>query len=347
MNTKTHKQQLKKKQAFCAIQTEKGLAQLLNLDLRTLQIIANQPRYSVFSVPKKNGKTRLIENPERALKTVQTKLNAFLQSVYYCEKSWASYGFVLNIRNDEDRRNILTNAKKHLGKDYLLNLDLKSFFHYVTDEMVKKIFRHSPFGFRRGLPELLTKLTTYHGRLPMGTPTSPVLSNLACRGLDEMLIRMADDLNWTYTRYTDDMSFSSHQPFKEEDLSALKMIVEMEGFAINSSKVKTFGPNDEKIVTGLLLENKVKLVGNYLPELRNQLKELKQIVKVQNLQGSLSTKWVDKFKDQIRGKITFAGFVLGKRNKEYIDLKDSFYTAISPPEEDFGAFSWKSFPYVG
>ena len=117
MNTKTHKQQLKKKHTFCALQTEKELAYLLNVDLRTLQIIANQPRYSVFSVPKKDGKPRLIENPERALKTVQTKLNAYLQSVYYCEKSWASYGFVLNIRNDQDRRNILTNAKKHLGKD--------------------------------------------------------------------------------------------------------------------------------------------------------------------------------------------------------------------------------------
>lgn len=118
----------------------------------------------------------------------------------------------------------MTNAKKHINKKYLLNLDLKDFFHSVTREMVIQIFAESPFYFKRDLPEMPADLQTYNHRLLMGTPTSPVLSNLACRGLDEELIKLSEGMLWSYTRYADDMSFSSNQSIFAEKINSARAI---------------------------------------------------------------------------------------------------------------------------
>ena len=96
-----------------------------------------------------------------------------------------------------------------LAKPYLLNVDLLDFFHAVKRDRIYDIFRSKPFNFKRNLPDILADLTTYQARLPMGTPTSPVLSNFACRELDRGLLLFSENMLWTYTRYADDMSFSS------------------------------------------------------------------------------------------------------------------------------------------
>ena len=66
---------------------------------------------------------------------------------------------------------------------------------------------------------------------------------------------------------------------------------------------------------------------------------------MQNEQGQFSTKWVEQFKQQVRGRLNFAGFVLRRNHATYIDLKDTFFEAINPPNTEFGAVSWRGFPY--
>jgi len=94
-----------------------------------------------------------------------------------------------------------------------------------------------------------------------------------------------------------------------------------------------------------LVTDKVQLADGYLEQLRHDIAQLKQVMEAQNLQGQLDSKWVDQLKLQVRGRLNFAGFVVGKRKQTYLDLKDAYYEAINPPEEDFGAVSWRSFPY--
>jgi hypothetical protein len=333
------------KTVICGIGSKRALCHLLKIDRRRLMIMAEKPSYKTFSIPKKGGGEREIEAPYHSLKKVLSRLNYYLQSVYYFEKSSAAYGFIPGVSNDDDRRNVVTNAKKHLNKAYLLNIDLKDFFHTVSRDRVLQIFAGKPFNFKRDLPDLLADITTYKGRLPMGTPTSPVLSNFACRELDQALVNFAEDMLWIYTRYADDMSFSSNQLINAEKINSVRRIVKQQGFVINERKSKVFGPEDDKIVTGLLLTDKVSLAPDYLPKLEEEIKRLAEVMIAQNEQGQLSTKWVEQQKKQVRGRLNFVGFVLRRNDPRYQSLKDAFYTAINPPQEDFSAVSWRGFPY--
>ena len=345
MDKKTRERHQHQKMLFCGIGSVRALCGLLQTDQRRLALLAQKPPYKTFSVPKKEGGERLIEAPGEELKRILSRLNGLLQSAYFFERSSASYGFIVGVLNDDDRRNVLTNARKHAGRKYLLNMDLKDFFHYVSRDMVLKIFTGEPFRFKGELADLLADLTTFQGRLPMGAPTSPVLSNFACRDLDAGLITLSENLLWVYTRYADDMSFSANQPFNAEKIATIGALIHKTGFVVNQQKIKIFGPGDEKIVTGLLVTDTVTLAPDFLPRLEADISHLQQIMKAQNEQGQLLTKWVEQFKKQIIGRLNFAGFVLKKSNDAYIRLKDSYYTAINPPEEEFGAVSWRAFPY--
>ena len=236
-------------------------------------------------------------------------------------------------------------CRKHAGRPYLLNVDLTDFFHAVTRERVVEIFQGKPFQFKRDLPDMLADLVTYQGRLPMGTPTSPVLSNFACRELDETLTAYAEDMLWVYTRYADDMSFSSNKPIDADKVDSVRDIIKKAGFEVNERKVKVYGPEDDKIVTGLLVTDKVTLAPEYLPKLDEDIRQLQNVLLIQNEQGQLSTRWVEQFKKNIMGRLNFAGFVLKRNDENYMELKDAYYTAINPPQEDFGAVSWRGFPY--
>ncbi len=333
------------KTVFCNINSINALAHILKTEKRKMLMMAKKTRYRTFSTPKKGGGERLIETPFAELKRLQSNLSKFLQSVYYFEKSSAAYGFIVGVRNEEDRRNVMTNAKKHVNRPYMVNIDLKDFFHAVSRKRVVEMFSKPPFNFRRELPEMLANLTTFEDRLPMGTPTSPVLSNFACRDLDRELIIFAERMGLTYTRYADDMTFSSNQKMEAQAFNVLKGIIEKYDFKINERKLKFYGPNDAKIITGLIVTDKVALEPNYLPKIKTEIDRLRSIMHSQNEQGQFSTKWVEQFKRQIRGRLNFAGFVLNRRDENYIALKDAYYEAIHPPEEEFGAINWRSFPY--
>ncbi|MCG8331764.1 MAG: reverse transcriptase family protein [Chitinophagales bacterium] len=345
MKKQTYQRHQKNKSIICSIRSITELCQLLKISKRKLELLAAQPSFKTFTVPKKDGGERLIEAPSKDLKIVLGRLNNYLQSAYYFEKSSAAYGFIVGVRNDEDRRNIFSNAKKHVNKEYLLNIDLKDFFHSVNRDQVLSIFEGPPFKFKRQLPNIIADLTTYKGRLPMGTPTSPVLSNFACRSMDEQLSQLAEEMLWNYSRYADDMSFSSNRYINEEMRRSILQIVKAEGFLPNPRKIKLFGPEEDKIVTGLLVNDDVHLAPDYLPRLKEDIEQLQSIFRAQNEQGQISTKWLEQYKQQVRGRLSFAGFVLRRNDEEYISLKDAYYVAINPPQEDFGAVSWRGFPY--
>ncbi len=345
MDNRTKEQLAKRKGQFVNIQSVRSLCELIRIDQRKLKLITSQPRYKTFTIPKRNGGQRTIETPDDNLKRLLGNLNKYLQATYFFEKSNAAYGFITGVKNDNDRRNIVTNARKHKGRDYMINIDLKDFFHQVSKAKVAEIFTGKPFNFKPEIVDLLTQLTTYKDRLPMGIPTSPVLSNFACRTLDTDLIGLAASKDWVYTRYADDLTFSAKQAFSTDEVNQIRRIIKGADFEINERKVKLFDKEDLKVVTGLIVgDNKVTLTPDYMELLKKEITTLAEVMKAQNEQGTLQSRWSEKLKQQVQGRLSFAGFVL-RRSKEYQDLKDEFYTAINPPEENFGAVSWRSFPY--
>jgi hypothetical protein len=346
MDKQTLYQHQQQKTVFCSINRLSDLARLLRLDQRKLALLAERPHYRTFEIPKKDGGMRQIETPNDDLKRTLGLLNRYLQSVYLFEKSSAAYGFIVGIKNDDDRRNVVTNARKHLGKPYLLNIDLADFFHSITRERILKVFTEAPFHFKREVPDILADLCTYRERLPMGAPTSPVLSNLVCMDLDRDLSILANSLFWNFTRYADDMSFSSDAPITPDNLNTLRKIIQEAGFSLNEAKLKLSGPTDPKVVTGILLEdNDTTLDPSYLDLMEGEVQRLAEVMRAQNEAGQLHTRWVEQLKQQIRGRIAFAGFVLKRKNDRFIDLKNAFHSAINPPNEEFGAISWRGFPY--
>lgn len=324
-----------------------ALAFLLKMSLNLLERLAQRPQYRTFQVPKgRDGSYRLIEDPEPVLKQLQRRLNHYLQAIYYLEKPHASYGFVIQPHSDKDKRNILSNARRHLNNPWLIQTDLADFFHQITARHVREIFTGLPFMASPDVATLLTALTTHAGRLPMGAPTSPALSNFACRSMDEGLYALAEANGWVYSRYADDLSFSARMPLGQADLCRVVAEIERQGFRVNPEKTRLLGPEDDKIVTGILLRGNGELQPGTLEQTRQEVQQLSAVVASQHFHGELRTHWVEKMKQRLRGRIAFIGFVLGKRHPDYIALKDQYYTACSPPEELFGAVSWKVFNYL-
>lgn len=190
MKTKmlTIKQLQKRAAQFCAIESVHDLIGILDEEDHLFMLTLAQPQYHVFAVPKKDGSKRIIENPETVLKRIQSRLNDFLQAVYYLHRSEAAFGFMICPADDPQPRHIVSNARLHLDKAWLLNIDVEDFFHYVKESRVRNLFQKPPFGFREDLAEALARLCCFKGRLPMGAPTSPALSNLAVTDMDGDLL---------------------------------------------------------------------------------------------------------------------------------------------------------------
>jgi RNA-directed DNA polymerase len=336
-------------EAFRACSTLEELARLLGVSAAKLAALAANPVYREFTVPKKDGSPRYIEDPVLLLKRVQDYLADFLQAVYYEHRTPAAYGFMIRPVDDPEPRHILSNAQAHLGQPWLLNLDLEDFFHFIPTQRVREVLAAPIIGFPADLCEILADLCTYKSRLPMGAPTSPVLSNLATIPLDEELLHLAETKNWLYTRYADDMSFSSHEPITEEHVSQIEYYVKLWGHELNPLKKKLYKPGqNDKEVTGLIVSgDKVALPDDYLPNLESVIVHLAKVIEAQHYvpAGRAQTSsWVEDLRTGIHGKLEFARHILGADHHWVSRLTGRYYDAIRPPE-DYGAISWLEFGY--
>ena len=329
---------------FCSIRHIHDLAKLTEVEPYQLNLVALRPHYHLFWVRKKDGSKRWIEDPDDRLQAIQDKLAFYLGTVYYLQKTAAAYGFIISVKRDKDPRHIVTNAQQHLGKGYLFNADLEDFFHQIKEARLEKIFAKPPFEFSDKVIELLVNICTNQGRLPMGAPTSPVLSNFATIEMDKELLTLAQWAEWRYTRYADDLSFSSTTDFKEAEIEQIKGIVEREGYRFNSDKFKRMGPGDKKIITGVQLGvDKVEVPDDFLKQLSIDLDRLLRVTEVSMLMGRRE-KWIEKFRQQVTGKVNFVQTVLGKNTTKAIEFGDRLDDANDPPIE-FGSQSWLDFGY--
>lgn len=339
----------KRTQRFLACNSLEALALLLGKTALNLLALAASPSYDEFQIPKKNGGMRPIEDPAPELKKVQRKLNDFLQAVYYFQRTDAAFGFITNPVDDPSPRHILSNASVHLGCQWLLNVDAQDFFHAVSEEWVKRIFQAAPFHFDEAIAQLLASLCCYKGRLPMGAPTSPVLSNFASIKMDGVLQELAAKYSWKYTRYADDMSFSAQTEITEAHFLTIKQIVETHGFRLNPAKRKHYAPTDEdKQVTGLLVKaDRIDLPEDYLQQLAQAIDHLDKAVDAKYSMPSGrrdKTIWLEELEQQIRGKLEYARQILGEDDLQYLDLVVQLDEALSPPDY-FGPMGWLDFGY--
>ena len=344
MKPKSIRHLRKMRKTFCELRHESDLAELLEVPRHKLRLWSIRPQYRLFAIPKKDGSKRYIEDPFPFLKQMQRRLNYYLQGVYYFVCTDAAYGFMLNAKRDPNPRHILSNAQKHLGCEWLFNVDIEDFFHQVDLEEVYKIFLAYPFEFEQELAMLLAELCCNQGRLPMGAPTSPVLSNFACMELDKELLELSQWAGWTFTRFADDMSFSSQAAFGEGGKEKIFSLLDEHNFHPNPNKIRMMGPRDTKSVTGLVLKaGEVCLPDSFEKQLFENIEKLNHIVEIQNRYGRQSD-WVEKYEERVEGMLTFAAFVLGPNDPIVLKGEAQMEKALNPVDE-FSAVSWLDFGY--
>jgi hypothetical protein len=228
-------------------------------------------RYRVFYIPKKNGKLREISAPTRKLKEILYYLNLLLCEVY--KPGPSAMGFVKG-------RSIVDNAQIHIGQNYVFNIDLSDFFTSISESRVLKRLLLPPFRFNEVIAKtiagLCCKVMVKDGKtqyvLPQGASTSPILTNAVCDFLDKRLRRLSSNYGIHYSRYADDMTFSSmHNVYNEDDkfMKRLYSIISEERFTINEDKTRLQKRGERQVVTGLTVNDKVNTAHKYTRELRN------------------------------------------------------------------------------
>lgn len=254
------------KNKFLAVETRKDLADVLGVPLGTLNYYCTLKQssscYHQFIIKKKNGGERLILAPNKQLKYIQCRLSKILYEIY--EPKRIAHGFILG-------RNIVSNAKVHIGHRYILNIDVENFFTFIHFGRVRGMFAGEPFCFNETVSLALAQLVCYRGCLPQGAPTSPIISNFICRSLDNDLIKIGKKYKCVCTRYCDDITISSKSQyfptgiaFKNNDEvkigAELLAIFNKHNFAINGEKTRLQSNQSRKMVTGLVVNVKLNIL---------------------------------------------------------------------------------------
>lgn len=234
-------------------------------------IIKDKERfYTEKSIPKKNGyRTLFCMNKNSSLGKVQQNLRTnFLNKISVPDYV---YGFVPN----HSYKDFLS---PHINKKYYIRLDIKNFFDSITTDILREVFSYY-FQVKDPINSILldqfTELITLNGRVPQGAITSPIISNIVFRQLDLRIKRYCDKLNVTYTRYADDLLFSSNNPYihhkvnKDFFIKKIKYILSNKGFKLNKDKVRY--DKDFISLNGFVIENNIRLSRKKLKSLSGVL----------------------------------------------------------------------------
>lgn len=224
--------------------------------------------YQEISIPKKRGGERTLTVPHHPLKWLQRSLLTVLTHLFSCHK--CAHGF-------ERGKSIVTHAKHHTGKKYVYTIDIKDFFPSITRNRVFGMLQAYPINASQPVARYLANLTCHNGCLPQGAPTSPILSNLLCRRLDSRLFKWARQNGYTYSRYADDLTFSTNNDsFPESDIAFIDDIIRDEGFEVNDDKRRLQPYYERQMVTGLVVNEKVNLPREKLRGLRALLHNIEE-----------------------------------------------------------------------
>lgn len=282
--------------------------------------------YYSFEINKKNGGERLIQAPISPLLLLQKRLKIELESLYKPHR--AASAFI-------HERGIVYNAKQHTKKALVLNLDLKDFYHQIHFGRVRGLLISKPYSLDERTATYIAHICCVNKVIPQGAPTSPVISNMICRRLDRELSFLAKRNKMFYTRYADDITFSSRflksnkvLVLNNEEFELGKQlikIIEDNGFSINEQKTRLQKYNERQVVTGLKVNRKVNVDRRYVRTTRAMLFSLTMDGEYANEKykntHENSTNTIEKV---VAGRINFIGMVKGKHSSVYQTLVKKF-----------------------
>jgi RNA-directed DNA polymerase len=241
--------------------------------------IPDHHKYTTFSVPKKSGGERIISAPDPRLKLIQSRLGKLLEKCQLEVEAMLkvkpqcvlAHGFKAGL-------SIQTNAMSHRGRRWVFNTDLQDFFPSINFGRVYGFFmKNQHFMLTKKVATVISQIACHENKLPQGSPCSPVISNIIAHLLDIRLNELAAGSGCTYTRYADDLTFSTNEMTFPTSIATrdptqahrwlpgtgLTKRVVKAGFTINGQKTRMQYCDSRQETTGLVVNKKVNVKAEY------------------------------------------------------------------------------------
>lgn len=317
--------------------------------------LSDAEKYKEFKIPKRAGGFRVIHAPCKELKAVQRKLALVLYSAVDEIRSNSAGKYVMS-HGFEKGRGILTNAVRHRAKHHVFNVDLKDFFPSIHFGRVRGYFiRDRGFELKPTVATILAKIACRDGVLPQGSPSSPIISNLIGHLLDVKLVGLAKNNGCIYTRYADDITFSTNKktfPLSVahsnselhhvwEPSSILQSLVKNSGFEINQKKTRMQYCDSRQEVTGLIVNRCVNSRVEYRKSVRAMVDSLLKngsfhlFESLKNEAGEVSLVKVDGSVNRLHGMLAFIDQVYYSESKR---VAGKVASRLHPSAEIFRLF---------
>lgn len=235
--------------------------------IKTLYSLGNniERNYKIYKIKKKNEKYRTIYEPNMLLKHIQTQILVNILNNKSISKYAKAYHKGIPLKE---------NATPHVNKNLILKLDIKNFFENISFvDIYNSCFPIEYFPKSVGV--LLTYLCTYDEHLTQGSPTSSYISNLVMKDFDEELGAWCEKKDISYTRYSDDMTFSGNFNPSEMIIKVRKMLYKL-GLKLNDDKIHVVSKSSCQNVTGIVVNEKVQVCSKYRKIIRQEIYYIKK-----------------------------------------------------------------------
>lgn len=318
------------------IQTKAELAELIGVPLKLLEYRAfgceQSLLYSASSHRKRSGGERIIHAPRWPLLNIQSKILRLLEELY--RPSSRVMGFVKG-------RGIKANAKFHVGKKLILNIDLVDYFATVHIGRVRGRLRAQPYGLSNDIATTIAKLCTLNGVLPTGAPTSPILANMVSSPLDASLTSLARSHGCFYTRYADDITFSTNRKsfppglVKRSDPVETKVTagdelrerILVSGFSIQDTKTKLLDKMSRQEVCGVTCNERLNVRRTFMREVRGAIHDWRSKGKDEaqtRFRQKYNWRESSSIERSIRGRIEHIIHIRGENDKVVANIVGQF-----------------------
>lgn len=279
--------------------------------IKELYSISNniEDNYKIFKIKKRNGKYRTIYEPNSTLKYIQRQILNNILNERKISRYAKAYHKGLSLKD---------NAIPHINKDIILKLDLENFFDNISFIDVYNTCFPIEY-YPKSIGMLLTYLVTYEDHLTQGSPTSAYISNLVMRDFDEQLGNYCSILNVSYTRYSDDMTFSGN--FNPSDIiKKVNELLKNTNLTLNKDKIHIITKNNKQLVTGVIVNKKLSTDITYRKKIRQEIYYIKKYGLDSHLSHINYKLSKETYLNNLYGRILYV-LEIDKNNKEFINYK--------------------------
>lgn len=264
--------------------------------IKTIYSISNNinENYRIFYIKKRNGSKRTIYEPNSILKHIQRQILENILNQKAISKYAKAYHKGIFLKD---------NATPHQKKKMILKLDIKDFFESISFLDVY----HACFPieyFPKSVGMLLTNLCTYQDHLTQGSPTSAYISNLVMKEFDEEVGMFCEGQNISYTRYSDDMTFSGDFD-PSIIITQVRKLLHQLGLELNDSKTKVIYQAYQQNVTGIVVNDKVQVSHKYRHRIRQEIYYIKKYGLLSHMNINHMVEKPRKYLDILYGKILY------------------------------------------